>query len=140
MPVIIRLPEGVKDIKPVTVVFSIKVPYMVPTVVKVPKEVVKKLLDEGVPEGYHVHVRVFPAKYFREKFGNDSSVIIGGIPLGAFYIFGRNMELDLGEYEWRVLSANYRSVFKNVKRGEIVELKIVIHTGLFVVNKGQKSE
>ena len=43
MPIIIKLPVEVKEIRPITVCFIAEVPYMVPTEVKIPNEVLKNL-------------------------------------------------------------------------------------------------
>ncbi len=137
MPIVIKLPVEVKEIRPITVCFIAEVPYMVPTEVKIPNEVLKKLRESGLPDGYPVSICVAPLKYVEEKEGcvrlEDPEVF--GLPVAAIVYFRYDRGIRLSELFWDLFAAGYRKYLEGLKKGDPVKVRIVIHAALFVIER-----
>ncbi|RLE54889.1 MAG: hypothetical protein DRJ40_09950 [Thermoprotei archaeon] len=137
MPIIIRLPIKVKEIKPITVSFVAEVPYLVPGELRVPEDVLKRFRDFGVPDGYPVQVCVAPLEYVIEKEGgvNLERPEVFGLPVAAVVYFRYGRGIWLSEYFWDFFSANFRKYVGHLKKGDPVKVRVVIHTALFIVDE-----
>jgi len=122
------------------VCFIAEIPYLVPTELKLPDDVLEKFREAGVPDGYLVQVCIAPLEYVIEKEGRVDleNPEVHGLPIGAGVYFHYDRGIRLNEYFWDAFSAGFKKYLGNVKKGDPIKVRVVIHTILLVVDKNEK--
>ncbi|RLE56269.1 MAG: hypothetical protein DRJ40_05755 [Thermoprotei archaeon] len=130
----------IKDIKPVTVSFVAEVPFMVSCSIEVPREVIEKLIKEEVPEGYPVHAYALPLEYVKDLEAKGENTLFYGVPLAAWYEFSKDLKLHIDEFTWEMIYHGCKEYLKDLRKGDPIQLRIVLHTGLFISYTDEEDE